>query len=271
LSILNFTLVISGNAEYHFDFFGTEKQEYSFVEASIKALADKISPYVQYKDKNGQVVSCRIHLWSDCELRTYGTVVNIHQLTTILKVQIIHTFFPRYHGHSRCDAHFGRGKMQLRKLFPSGGLENVIQVISIFQEMKDTFIETVKFDNVQQEGSWVPGWNVKSVQQIRYLHGSMFCKKLDAETIVGMDKGWVMVVLPRWTPRRKTPSVPTAQSSSSHPHMTLLNPKYEDPNLIIVCLSLRGPSGLVGRVDSKRTSFTCSTSLWTPIAFHSSY
>jgi len=126
------------------------------MEASTKALADKILPYVQYKDKNGQVVSRRIHLWSDCGLRTYGTVVNIHQLATILNVQIIHTFFPRYHGYSRCNAHFRRGKMQLRKLFPSGGLENVIQVIIIFQEMKDTFTETVKFDNVQQEGSWYP-------------------------------------------------------------------------------------------------------------------
>jgi len=76
---------------------------------------------------------------------------------------------------------------------------------------------------------------VKSVQKILYLHGSVFCKKLDAETVGDMDKGWVMVALPRWTPRRKTrassstrPSAPTAQSSSSHPHMTLVNPKYED-------------------------------------------
>jgi len=129
-------------------------------------------------------------------------------------------------------AHFGRGKMQLRKLFPSGGLENVTQVIIVFQEMKDTFTETVKFDNVQQEGSWVPGWNVKSVQ--RYLRGSMSCKKIDAETVGDLEKGWVMVVLPRWKPRRNTrasstrPSAPTAQSSSSHPHITLVNPKYED-------------------------------------------
>ena len=92
------------NTEHHFNFFGTEKQGYSFIEASPKALADKTRPYVQYKDKNGQVVSRRTHLWSDCGLSSYGTVVNIHQLVTILNAQIIHTFFPRYHGHSRCDA-----------------------------------------------------------------------------------------------------------------------------------------------------------------------
>ena len=125
--------------------------------------------------------------------------------------------------------------MELRKLFPSGGLENVIQVISVFQEMKDTFAETVKFDNVQQEGTWGPGWKVKSVQQIRFLHGRLFSKKLDANTVDDIENGWVMVALPRWTPRRKTrssastlPSTPTEQPSTSNPHMTLVNPYYED-------------------------------------------
>ena len=210
LSILNFTVVLAGNKEYHYDFFANGKQGPKFMEAVMTNLAPKLRDLVKGK---------RIHLWSDGGLRTYGTVSNVALLASLLEVEILQTFFPRYHGHSRCDAHFGRGKMELRKHFPVGGLDNVVQVLSAFTSLGNTFAETITFDNERKNGRWDPQWGVKSAQQLHYNAGLLLVKSLPHLYVRLPTEGWEKVELPKWkeTKRKAAPSAPTPQASSSTP------------------------------------------------------
>jgi len=154
LSILNFTLVLAHNEEYHYDFCATGKQGPAFWKSAMNHLANKIQAKV------GKRV---IKLYSDADFRTYGTVFYTHQFSTHLQSTIIHTFFPRYHGHSRCDAHFGRSKTELRKHYPTGGLDKVMQVIEVSNMLENTDTVTIPIEELPPYGNWSPSWG----QQIR--------------------------------------------------------------------------------------------------------
>lgn len=213
LSILNFTVVLPGNKEYHFDFFANGKQGYDFMRVSVTHLAQKLT---------GLTKSKLIYLWSDGGLRTYGTVVNVNHLATLTNTSIRYTFFPRYHGHSRCDAHFGRGKMLLRNKYPMGGLDQVVQVLSAFNDLDDTFCERISFENTTKDGTWKPIWGIRDVQQIRFQEGTVFAKTLPKLYECDDREGWDMVTLPQWYSKKaaKKPddhAQPTPASSSSSP------------------------------------------------------
>jgi hypothetical protein len=146
LSILNFTVITEGNKEHMFDYFSVGKQGPAFMKESMNHFKDKLTDLAS-KVKH-------IDFWSDGGLKTYGTVCNVHQLSLDIKKPIIHHYFPPYHGHSRCDAHFGRGKRELRKNFPDGGLTETIQVIEAFSGLPTTVTELLSPKIARQEGSY---------------------------------------------------------------------------------------------------------------------
>jgi len=78
-----------------------------------------------------------LYFWSDGGLRNYGTLAALWELSKRIQHGITMEFLPSYHGHSRCDAHFGRGKIALRKTYPSGGLNSVGQVMHVFRLLKN--------------------------------------------------------------------------------------------------------------------------------------
>lgn len=188
LSILNFTLVLPGNVEQRYDFLATGKQGTSFMRKSIDELARLISKQIENRF---------IEVWSDCGLKSYGTVNNMHHLHKLLNVNITHNFFPRYHGHSRCDAHFGRGKAILRQTYPQGGLNDTLQVVSAFNSIENTHVYQISFQNAVKDGIWRPQFGVRSIQKIRFLAGSIFVGTLTGRQDPNYDTKWEMVELPQ--------------------------------------------------------------------------
>ena len=159
LSVLNFTVITAGNNEHRFDFFALKKQGHLFMKTSMEKLAALIKPIVENRS---------IKLWSDGGLKTYGTVSNVHWLSQQLRVPIIYHYFPPYHGHSRCDAHFGRGKQTLRARYPSGGLNSRIQVLETFAPLGNTIASFINFPNDRQEGSWTDTFGVKKANLLYF-------------------------------------------------------------------------------------------------------
>lgn len=188
LSILNFTLVLSGNFEKRYDFIAAGKQGTSFMRKSINELA------VLIREKVGNRA---IEIWSDCGLKSYGTVNNLHYLREKLKVDITHNFFPRYHGHSRCDAHFGRGKTILRQTYPRGGLNDIIQVIAAFNSIENTHAYQISFKNEIEKGSWRPQFGVRSIQKIRFIATGIFIGTLTGHHHPNYDTKWEKAQLPQ--------------------------------------------------------------------------
>lgn len=191
LSILNFTVILPGNVEHHFDYFATGKQGFAFMEAAVKDLATKIPTLTNIN---------QIHFYSDGGLRTYGTIANMHLLSNLLSREIIYTYFPRYHGHSRCDAHFGRGKMALREKFPDGGLNSVIQVIATFGALPRTECYQITFSNLPKRGEWRPAWGIKNSQQIKFVSGLTFTNTLEDIYSEHPKTPWRIVPTPQFYP-----------------------------------------------------------------------
>ena len=115
LSIFNFTLVTSDVSQYSYDLLSFAPQGAHFMEyawdnfhTSMKARIEGVQD---------------LYIWSDGGLQTYGTIAMILKLQALLKVTVHLKFFPPYHGHNRCDAHFGLIKRKLRSKFPVGGFE----------------------------------------------------------------------------------------------------------------------------------------------------
>lgn len=192
LSILNFTVVLNGNEEHFFDFFATGKQGKDFMRQAMQHVA-------MYLKEWGQ--NHPIMLWSDGGLKSYGTVSNVLELSGLLKKTIVHRYFPAYHGHSRCDAHFGRGKRLLRKHFPIGGLSEIPQVVETFHGLPSTVTELLTNVPVSDSGNWAPwgdGKGIRSVDSVKYMDGQIFVGTVRRDGI----ESWKKMSIPEWHPSR---------------------------------------------------------------------
>lgn len=185
LSVLNFTVVFNGGSQRQFDYFSTSKQGVQFMSRAMRAFGDELKSLFDRADYE------EIHFWSDGGLKTYGTVDNMLHLSKALGTTIIHTYFAPYHGHSRCDAHFGRGKQLLRKYYPQGGLHHIAQVLSAFRQIPETLTELLPAV-VEPEGKW-SSWHgvsgIRSMDQIMYKNGVIHI----ARFIAGRHVGWTQV------------------------------------------------------------------------------
>lgn len=164
LSVLNITIVLTKNSQRCFDYFSCAKQGYAFMKEAFQRFANEFETL-------GVTSNASIHYWSDGGLRNYGTVSALHYLSKRLRHNIIAQFFPSYHGHSRCDAHFGLGKRTLRKTFPVGGLEFSDQVVSIFNSLVNS--EAVKMAPKDLDEHWKSEdqWNLgKEENPSSWLH-----------------------------------------------------------------------------------------------------
>jgi len=108
-----------------------------------------------------------ISVWSDGGLRNYGSLIALESLGKGLNRTLKMEFFASYHGHSRCDAHFGQGKMALRKAFPLGGPDSIEKVQNVFGKLKNSTTKLLEKDDIAQvndEGNWDLGkWGLRGL------------------------------------------------------------------------------------------------------------
>jgi hypothetical protein len=177
LSILHFTVITAGNEERAYDCFATGKQGPIFVKDSMAHFMPRLKELAQN--------AAKIYFWSDGGLKTYGTVRNMFQLAKDVEKSIVHHFFPPYHGHSRCDAHFGRGKRELRNRFPNGGLANIFQVMDTFNGIPGAYTELLSKIRPKEEGTyskWPSGKGIRSCDAVKYEHGQISVISLKTTT-----------------------------------------------------------------------------------------
>lgn len=212
LSILNFTVITNGNNESAFDYFATGHQGPAFMKKSMIHLADHLTDLAQDAK--------HINFWSDGGLKTYGTVGNVLSLSNRLNKTILHHFFPPYHGHSRCDSHFGRGKRELRKKYPNGGLNTFFQVMETFAGLPATFTDLISLKGSvvgSYSGQWPNGIGIRSCDVVKYYHGQIYVKSLKSV----QEPSWKLVEEPSWTenanPHRLLKVVPYTPIGDSIP------------------------------------------------------
>lgn len=163
LSILNWTLVFPGNNEEHYDFFSNSSQGEAFLFNSMEFMVPIL------KDKLVNVK--KIMVWSDGGFKNYGTVSNWKWLYDQLQVPIYYRFFVAYHGHNRCDAHFGRGKIALRKQYPDGAPITHDRAMLAFEALPNTFTRLLMRVPDAGPGRWTYKYSsagVKSWAGIRF-------------------------------------------------------------------------------------------------------
>ena len=216
-SILNFTFVLARNREVRLDFMAHGKQGYHFMKASMAKLATIIPQEAKGK---------KIFLWSDCGLKSYGTVKNVHSLSAELSVPIDYCYFPTNHGHSRCDSHFGRGKLELRKKFPVGGLNSTIQVLKTFNDIEDSFSYQIEWDATLIPGTWRPQWGIKSVQRISFNGDHLEVMRLDSSNPSKPDFISEDAKVPEWYP---SPQKTSEKEQNSLPRISSLAPSTDLP------------------------------------------
>ena len=103
----------------NFDFFSVRKQGSDFFEEATAELWNKIAGDVNWDWK-------RIYLWADGGMENGGNLVALSELQKSISELAIElkensypylqaNFYPPYHGHNVCDAHFGQIKIATRK------------------------------------------------------------------------------------------------------------------------------------------------------------
>jgi hypothetical protein len=187
--ILNFTVVLNGNKEHHFDYFACGKQGKAFMRECMEDFAAHLKCLAKDLD---------IMLWSDGGLKSYGTVFNCHQFAQDLQSTIVYRFFPSYHGHSRCDAHFGRGKRLLRQHFPNGGLTDAVQVVATFSSLESTVTKLLPKAFSKEEGrwsAWPSGFGVRSIDALRFNGRTISVQSVQQR---GLSE-WTQMPLPVWS------------------------------------------------------------------------
>lgn len=124
LSCLGVTLISEDEAEpgnlvyRNFDYFSISKQNGAFLALGMNRFWDVFSPIINW---NWEM----IYLWADGGMETgAGLAVLLELQKSIADLAdelgaekfpyIQANFFPSYHGHNNCDAHFGRIKENLR-------------------------------------------------------------------------------------------------------------------------------------------------------------
>lgn len=191
LSVLNFTVVFNGGSRRQFDYFSKSKEGVNFMSRVMVAFGKELKHLLERE------ASSEIHFWSDGSLKTCGSIDNLLKLSNALHTPIIHTYFaPHHHGHSRCDAHFGRGQILLRKYYPNGGLCQIAQVMSAFKEIPETLTELLIAER-DAEGTWnrwieiadIPSWN-----QVKYENGVIHIARFGRGKVLG----WIQVLPPEW-------------------------------------------------------------------------
>lgn len=280
LSILNWTMVLPGNKELHFDYFSTATQGEAFLFTSTQYMVNHI------KQHSGNAT--RIQIWSDGGFKTYGTVSCMRWLSEKLPIPIYHHYLVAYHGHNRCDAHFGRGKKELRKLYPDGGLDTADQVVQVFSSLKDT--TTLVFPKIvtPEAGKWrktEPNSGVRTWAGALYYRGNISMQVLvrgypdvfrrisepEFDVELGATPSFKVKSQPATIHHnRATPSTPASPPSQLHPKALvppIMRPKMPPkvrkptssnltssaPNAPSKPLVIRIPTKLLEKVDSSST------------------
>lgn len=146
LSILNWTIVYPGDHEEHYDYFSNAKQGEAFLFSSMVHMAETLKLKLKGVEK--------IMVWSDGGFKNYGTVCSWRWLYDQLRVPIFYRFFVAYHGHNRCDGHFGRGKIELRKRYADGRKITTEMVIGVFEGLKNSHTKLMKKIIEPEPGKW---------------------------------------------------------------------------------------------------------------------
>ena len=219
VSVFNITIVLSRSYQVSFDWLATAKQSYEFM---ATAFEDWFKTHLV---ELGLPLDVDLVFWSDGGLRNYGT---IDIMTTMAKVHqryITVNFFPSYHGHSRCDAHFGYLKMSLRRQYPTGGLISVEQVMDKLKEMKNTKATLLDSDLLapDSEVGKLANWKSRKgdKQGVKSFNVFLFSPmgEIFAKRVVGVDKhNWYKKPpLLRTSNTKKTASPEIAPAASDLP------------------------------------------------------
>ena len=169
LSIFDFTLIGDRQSEECHDFLSFEEQGPSIMFQVVQQFSEywKSSKFKRIK---------KIYLWSDGGLKTYSMIHYLASLSEKIGADIIINFHAPYHGHGRCDAHFGRGKIRLRREYAVGGLHYAQQVCDTFNELKNTTAKLLReYPIIEEElefAQWtkMPGirsYHVFSIERAR--------------------------------------------------------------------------------------------------------
>lgn len=143
-------MILPGGEQHQFDYFAAASQSTGFMQASINQLGLELKDIL--KDRHLE----EIFIWSDGGMKTYGTVYCLDLLAQMLNIRVIQSYFAPYHGRSRCDAHFGRGKLLIRKYYPTGGLISIMQVVDAFKSIPNTRAVEIDAPEWPKAGSWSP-------------------------------------------------------------------------------------------------------------------
>lgn len=156
-SLLGFTVVSTkdpqceSEKDFHIDLFGQVKQGPSFFKAGIMHLMTYLKSMPKQIDN--------IHIWGDGGLKTYGSISGF----ALLQSEFPHArvsvhFFASYHGHGRCDAHFGIGKMISRRKHQ--GMLDPETMRQVFQQIPRTqtfLLDSRTPPDMTQYKYWSPG------------------------------------------------------------------------------------------------------------------
>lgn len=133
---------------FNVDFFSRNRQKSSFLTKSLTLFmsycGDKIKPEWE-----------TIHFWADGATRTHMNLFNFFLLHKELRrinknfstLQL--NFFPPYHGHNQCDAHFGAGKVAIRRDTPRSTEATEDTAIESFSHLPYT--RTFRIEEILQE------------------------------------------------------------------------------------------------------------------------
>lgn len=188
VSVFNITVVLDANHQVSYDYLSPAKQSYEFMASSL------IHFFNHHLETLSLPKEVELTFWSDGGLRNYGTVDILHSLAIQSARTISIMFFPSYHGHSRCDAHFGYLKMSLRRTYPNGGLNSVDQVLQKLSEMKNThstLLDSATLGSELEQGT-LGGWKSKKGDKQGVKSYSTFLFSPDgaiqAMRVIGTDK-----------------------------------------------------------------------------------
>lgn len=152
LSIFTVCIILDRKTQICFDVASHSPQTFHFMTAAFSFVAEKLNEMGVPAERN-------IVLWSDGGLRNYGTLQAVSRLQQNINRTIRLEFFAPYHGHSRCDAHFGNLKKKLRYEFPHAGPKRTEDVLNSMSTMKNT--ESLLVPNVELDKK-APTWSKSS-------------------------------------------------------------------------------------------------------------
>lgn len=142
LKILDFAIYKNGAWTY-VDYIASSSHDWHYSKCGWTKLFEHMSWLKDMK---------KLWIWGDGGLKSKENLFTIQQIYHNLEsVDVTVSFFAPHHGHSACDSHFGCGKREIRRKFATQPIVQEKQIISVFQDMKNTTTYKIDVKPIENE------------------------------------------------------------------------------------------------------------------------